>query len=87
MALADTPGVAMAAPAIHRLFTHPARASVQLACDLIAAYEPRRFRTGHDIRKCSARGCGCPRDCHGAFRRSAGVSTRLISAPSALYAP
>lgn len=47
MALADTPGVAMAASAIHRLFTHPARASVQLACDLIAApMSPDDFEPG-----------------------------------------
>ena len=33
--------------AIHRLFTHPARASVQLACDLIAApMSPDDFEPG-----------------------------------------
>ena len=47
MALANTPGVTMAAAAIHRLFAHPARASVQLACDLIAApMSPDDFEPG-----------------------------------------
>ena len=47
MALANRAGVAMVAPSIHRLFPHRARASVQLACDMIAApMSPDDFEPG-----------------------------------------